>query len=184
MMPQQGADHLCSEGRDRNRLVVSVHVEHCLVVAVCANDPQRAQDSVDVSPVKAVLLRPGCLASGSLDFEPKQVNDVLLLKNVYRWGLGSALSACPNNCKKMPPRRASGLSQFRLEDFWFQLSRRFRSATCPFPSFYCWPLRWRTRKLNELAALARAIKENSGKRARWVSGKQARWAGSSAAALT
>ena len=85
MMPQQGADHLCSEGRDRNRLVVSVHVEHCLVVAVCANDLQRAEDSVDVSPVKAVLLRPGCLASGSLDFEPKQLNDVLLPKNAHRW---------------------------------------------------------------------------------------------------
>jgi len=131
-----------------------------------------------------VLLRPGCLASGSLDFEPKQLNDVLLLKNVYRWGLGSALSACPNNCKKNAPATGVGAKSVSLRRFLVSVKPPFSERDLSISVFLLLAAAVATRKLNELAALARAIKENSGKRARWVSGKRARWAGSSAAALT
>ena len=41
------------------------------------------QNFVDATPINAVLLRPRCLASGFLDFAPKQLNNVLLLQDAH-----------------------------------------------------------------------------------------------------
>jgi hypothetical protein len=41
------------------------------------------QDFVDVGPVNAVHLRPGCLASGFLDLDPEQFDKVVPLKNAH-----------------------------------------------------------------------------------------------------
>ena len=42
------------------------------------------QNFVDATTINAVLLRPRCLASGFLDFAPKQLNNVLLLQDAHR----------------------------------------------------------------------------------------------------
>jgi hypothetical protein len=60
-----------------------------------------------------VLPCPGCLASGSLDFEPKQLNDVLLLKNAHWWASVALRRRAPELAAWQPLDRTQQIPEIK-----------------------------------------------------------------------
>ena len=91
-------------------------------------------DSVDDSPIKAVLLRPRYLAPSFLDFGPKQLNNVVLLKKAHRWASVASRWHAPTIAQKSPGEWRRGSSPYNAWRAWHAFSgvcvlgTRFRNA--------------------------------------------------------
>src|SRR6516162_4388028 len=96
--------------------------------------PAAVHDFVDGGPFKAVLLRPRCLTPSFLDFGPKQLNNVVLLKNAHWWASVASRWHAPTIAQKSPGEWRRGSSPYNAWRAWHAFSgvcvlgTRFRNA--------------------------------------------------------